>query len=221
MAKPSDYSPGGQVYDRTTGTWAGENTRSVGEDMSSPGRGTFVIHDANGPVGVHLAGRPRMPDGPGAGVTSNGVRQSGSPSIGASVTGPGAPAVASSTGGGALAATAGIKLKPKMQPTFTQLSVGGSPIVHHPGWSDAGEAEERYGDGDSMFSPTFVYQWGVAIADVYATGADYLRRKGVLGVSPEQRKANAEAIGGFFMGNPMDPIQNGHLVQQQPVDWGL
>lgn len=53
----SNISPGGQVYDRTTGTWVGENQGSIGDGInrSASGNGSRVWHDANGVVGVQFA----------------------------------------------------------------------------------------------------------------------------------------------------------------------
>lgn len=88
---------------------------------------------------------------------------------GNSGSGPGSAAVISSpvSRGSQLRAT--VFLDPKLKETYGQLVIGGNRVAHNPGWSDAGEAEERWGDGDSPFSPTFMYQWGVASADMWTT----------------------------------------------------
>lgn len=179
MAKPSDYSPGGQVYDRTTGTWAGENQGTFGNGYTGDGvgRGTLVIHDANGPVGVHLTSRPTLAAGPAAGVTSNGVKQPGVVSVGAAVAGPGAPAVAASPQAKATAGNRGVFLDQKgvalgfdepspVMPIF----VGGRAVAHDTGWSNAADGEERWGENE-LLSPSWFHAWGVAGADVWANAS--------------------------------------------------
>lgn len=56
----------------------------------------------------------------------------------------------------------------------TPMMAGGRPVVHDRGWSDAGQAEERWGEGE-LLSPTWFYQWGVAGADVLANIAEHAR----------------------------------------------
>lgn len=146
MAKPSDYSPGGQVYDRTTGTWAGENQGNLGDDRSSPGRGTFVIHDANGPVGVHLAPARQVAAGAVETVPGGAGSGPGAAAVGAVVPGVGAAGTrGGGTGPGSSGAVTG-PLQPKLKPTHTQLLLGGTGWNHDPDWSDTAEWEERYGE---------------------------------------------------------------------------
>lgn len=172
MAKPSDYSPGGQVYDRTTGAWAGENTGNFGDDHSAPGRGTFVIHDANGPVGVHLAPARQMvaagvvqtgPGGGGAGPGSVGV----GPGPGAGGSGPGSAAVATVGNRGAFLMQAPVALPYDKPSKVMPLVVGGRLLAHDVGWSNIADWEERTGESEFL-SPTWFASWGVAGADTWA-----------------------------------------------------
>lgn len=108
-----NISPGGQVYDRTTGTWVGQNQGSVGDgsNWGAPnGAATRVIHDANGPVGYQVAqrgdlvtdqgnlivNRPAQTTGPGV----LGARQ-GTPGTGVGVAGAGTGDPRGVTGPGA------------------------------------------------------------------------------------------------------------------------
>lgn len=93
-------SQGGQVYDRTTGTWAGENTGNIGDDRSAPGREGRAIHDANGLVGIQLAppvnrpGAGRVQTGPGGGGSGPGSAAVASrPGQSPAGSGPGSPVV--------------------------------------------------------------------------------------------------------------------------------
>ena len=204
---------GGQVYDRTTGTWVGETLGSVGDgvDRSVEASRVKIWHGTDGPVGVQLVtatpggvANPHVATGKGGGGTGPGSAVVG----GGGGTGPGAAAVVAGP----------VKLKPKMQPTHTQIVVGGSPLVHNPGWSDAGEAEERWGEGE-LLSPTWFYQWGVSLADAWSSAEAWYRGSPFAGVSPAQQQVNADALGNFFW-NPTPALVDGKLPPQEPVDWG-
>lgn len=100
----------------------------------------------------------------------NGGDGAGSASVvagpqGARTTGPGSGITV--TGGGEAGVGVGgyVQLEPKMKKTHTQLVIGGKPVTHDPGWSDAEEAESRWGDGDSPLDPVWYYKWGVWGAD--------------------------------------------------------
>lgn len=156
MAKPSDYSPGGtHVYDRTTGTWAETGSPSYSGD--GVGRGTLVIHDANGPVGVHLAAVNR----PAAGYVSTGSGGSGAAAGVVETNGAGS----AGTGPGAASVVTGGPLKPKMKPTTTSLMIG-APVTPNPWFSNADQWEERYGEPGDWLG-------GVVVA-----GADVLQAVG-------------------------------------------
>lgn len=227
-------SAGGHTYDRTTGTWQGETQGSFGDNSNwgAPvGAPTRVIHDANGPVGHETAQSGLFVTDGGKLVTTNS---------GGGTTGPGTDAVATSWGGGdgvdgpgAPAGAAGVSasagpgnavvpgagdLKPKLKATHTQLKLGNVNVVHDAGYSDAGEAEERWGDGE-FGSPSFFYNWSVAIADVKASASTAYLNSPFAGVTPAQRKANAEAIQDFLFA-PTPALVNGGLPKQEPVDWG-
>lgn len=151
---------GGQVYDRATGTWVGETQGSVGDgvDRSVEAGRVKIWHGTDGPVGVQFVtptpggvANPHVATGKGGGGT-----------------GPGSAAVGGGggTGPGSAAVVAGL-LEPKLNPSHTQLMIGGGLLTHDPGWSDVGEMEERYGDSEFL-NPTWFLSWGVAGADAWA-----------------------------------------------------
>lgn len=47
----------------------------------------------------------------------------------------------------------------------TPLMISGRPLAIDTGWSDAGDVEERWGEGD-MFGPSTLYNWAVFAADL-------------------------------------------------------
>lgn len=156
---PSNISPGGQVYDRTTGTWAGDNQGTVGGGYTGDGvgRSSLVIFDANGPVGVQFASRS-LPDGPGAGLTSNGVKQAGAASVAASVSGPAAPAVAATPGAAKKGGWPGKfpALTAKVKDENTSLVIGGVYIEAPPGFSNVDQWEELLGEPGEFLGAPFV-----------------------------------------------------------------
>lgn len=133
---------GGQVYDRTTGTWVGETQGSVGDgvDRSVDASRVKIWHGTDGPVGVQL-----LTPTPG-GVANPGVSTGG----GGGGVGPGSAAVATEKGGGGAgpgsAAVMTGPLEPKMQKTTTKLMVGTDQWDANPYWSNADQWEERYGE---------------------------------------------------------------------------
>ena len=171
-----NVAAGGQVYDRNTGTWVGETRGSVGDgiDHGRSGDLSRVIHDANGPVGVQFAS-PALPSGPAAGVTSNGVKQAGNASVAGAISGPGAPAVATVTGGkqptasnrGAFLDQMPVALGFDQPSLVMPLVAGGRRLAHDQGWSNIADWEERTGESE-LLSPTWFASWGVAGADAWA-----------------------------------------------------
>ncbi|MBU1335209.1 MAG: hypothetical protein KJ944_19375 [Alphaproteobacteria bacterium] len=163
MTKIKGHTVGsdGIVYNPDTASFGYVSSMdSRNENNSSDERGALVT-DQGRVVPVHN-------------VAALTVSTSGSGSAGS---GPGAVAVATAPGGGGSgpgAAGAGVsavpgagggKLKSKLQVTHTQMMVGGNLLSHDAGWSDAGEAEERWGEGEFL-SPSWFYAWGVSGADV-------------------------------------------------------
>lgn len=49
----------------------------------------------------------------------------------------------------------------------TQIFVGGQPYTHDKGWSDAQDAEDRWGEAE-LLTPGWFYNWGVWGADTLA-----------------------------------------------------
>src|SRR5690606_33776000 len=139
-------SAGGQGYDRTTGTWVGENQGSVGDgvDRSAEAGRVKIWHGTDGPVGVQVAkttaptpggvARPQVTTGKGGGGAGPGSPAAG----GNGGTGPGSAAVVAEP------------LKPKLKPTHAQIMVGGGLVPHDAGWSDASEAEDRWGESEFL-----------------------------------------------------------------------
>lgn len=132
-----NISPGGQIYDRTTGTWVGINRGSVGDgsNWGAPnGAATRVIHDANGPVGYQVAQRGDL-------VTDHGELVQNRP---APVAGPGVPDVRQGTAGtgpGVAAAGTG-DVRPSSGPaaaTVVARPTGGSSL--------------KFSDLQSVFAP--------------------------------------------------------------------
>lgn len=155
----------GQVYSNASGSYRANpdgsftNVKTGRTDVGSSqdprtvwGGSSIVSGGRDGGAGpgsaaVVAGGRSAVTSGPGSGITvSGGAGDPGS--------GPGAFVFGD------------ITLEPKMKKTHTQLVIGGGSVAHDPGWSDAGEVEERWGEGE-LLSPTWFYQWGVVGADAW------------------------------------------------------
>lgn len=65
-----------------------------------------------------------------------------------------------------------VKLKPKDNPEFTQIVMGGHNIVHDAGWSDGGDMEDRWGEWGGGIGGL-----GVMAADLWSTGRVVMRDK--------------------------------------------
>lgn len=139
-------SAGGQVYDRTSGSWVGANQGSVGDgvDRSASSDEVKVWRDANGIVGLEQLGGS-SPAGSGPAARRVGASAS---------TGPGNAGVSSGKGAGA-GPGAG-PLKQKVRPTVTQLMIGGDWWKSNPWFSDADEWTSRYGEGELAETLFFV-----------------------------------------------------------------
>ena len=163
----SVIAAGGQVYDRTTGTWAGETQGSVGDGIDrSVMQGQVTIwHDAEDISGVTSPGRGL--DGRVLGTTRGGtpvvatgtvVRRSPTPAPtprgaatpvvvtpgGAGTAGPGVPAVAVPQWTPDPTQAAPLEVKTKT--TATGLVLGMTGWLSNPKWSDADQWEQRYGE---------------------------------------------------------------------------
>jgi hypothetical protein len=183
-----NVSSGGHVYDRTTGTWAGETQGSVGDgvDRSVSSSVSTVWHDANGPTGVqfHNPG-----DHGGTGSVSQGHVASGpvADPVVAGGSGPGA-GTANTDGpgsGGTGPGSAGVvapaaPLKAKMKSTTTQIMFG-VPIVPNPWVSNTDQWEERWGEpgdwlgGIAVGAADMLFNAGRALD--HATGSDVVSNK--------------------------------------------
>lgn len=173
-ASDRNIAAGGQVYDRTTGTWEGATQGSFGDGKDrGAGLNTKVWRDANGITGVEVIG-PRSDTR----ASGNGGGGSGSARAGQSGgAGPGSPGVVTGSkgaaGGGAGASmvtiggpVSGISapLKSKLKPENTSFMSGGRPFVPHPGFSDAEEIEALMGDGDSPLEVAWYYKQYAALS---------------------------------------------------------
>lgn len=179
---PSNVSSGGHVYDRTTGSWAGETQGSAGDgvDRSIAASEVKIWRDANGITGYDVktpqaTQAPQAPQGAGAGAAPV-----------AATAGAGAPPAAGQAVGAAGATmgpgsagvvTTGIRLTPKMKKTGSQLVYGGKAVVPHPGFSDMDEVEQRLGDGDSPLDPAWYYKWSTWAADTYHNNVDLVPKQ--------------------------------------------
>ncbi|QCS37243.1 hypothetical protein [Tortoise microvirus 74] len=222
-----NVSSGGHVYDRTTGTWAGETQGSVGDgvDRSVSASVSTVWHDANGPTGVqyhnpgdsggtgsvsqgHVASGPVadpvVAGGTGAGA---GVANTSGPASGGS--GPGSPAVVSGDKPGK-----GGALEPKRKATHTQLQIGlPGGWTHNPNWSDTAEWEERYGEpGDWLGG---IVTMGVDVGHNAKRAWEWWQDNGR---DSEWMKPKVDFS--FAVGSPFDPLAGGSMPKQEPVDWG-
>ncbi|QCS37236.1 hypothetical protein [Tortoise microvirus 73] len=184
-----NVSSGGHVYDRTTGTWAGETQGSVGDgvDRSVSSRVSTVWHDANGPVGVSFdrgsgessgtgsVSRGHVASGPATNPVVAGGSGAGAGT--ANTSGPGSGG--SGPGSGGVVAPAG-PLKAKMKNTATQIMFG-VPIVPNPWVSNADQGEERWGEpgdwlmGVAVMGADALYNTFRAVD--HATGSDTVSNK--------------------------------------------
>lgn len=214
-------SGGGQTYDRTTGTWAGENQGNVGDGdyRAVDERAGIVWHDANGPLGVQLWNPGTVggeAQGPAAQMVSNGGTGPGSAGVGATSAGPGAPGTGGTGGRGAGSSlvvqgprgTGPLKQKPNM--SVTQVYAGGDWWQSNPWFSDAEEWTTRYGEGE--LAETFFFLT-TSVADLtwntMRTGkplADNVVDPTVNAVSDWLSEASAR--------------RSGPMPKQEPVDWG-
>lgn len=145
---------GGQVYDRTTGTWEGSTKGSVGDGKNHhQGGETKVWRDANGIVGVERVGNQVLQKAQTGGSGSLRVSTPGKPAAGAGGRGAGSHMVSTGGGGsgpGSAVVTSGghfgNKLKTKLQDDNTSLLVGGIYIEAPPGFSNADQWEELMGE---------------------------------------------------------------------------
>lgn len=153
--RPSNISPGGHIYDRTTGEWVGEGSRELAS-LSSSGVGTKVLHDANGVVGVQFTSSVGNASAQGAPANaapqaSATVAQSAKPGVTA------VPAPAPKASGGGFVATAanrgafrpdwnrGDAWSGKDDPV-QDMVFGGYHWQASPKWTNGDMIEVRFGD---------------------------------------------------------------------------
>ncbi|QCS37222.1 hypothetical protein [Tortoise microvirus 71] len=219
-----NVSSGGHVYDRTTGTWAGETQGSAGDgiDRSVSSRVSTVWHDANGPVGVsfdrgsgesggtgsvsrgHVASGPAADpvvaggNGPGAGVANTDGPASGGG-------GPGSNAVVV----GEKKPTTKPPLKSKLKLDVTEVSIGGDWWQPNPWFSDADQFTQRYGEGEVAETLFFLT----------TTLADVGWNSNRLGQHIGANVYHAEQATSKWLQDAPKRV-NGPMPEQEPVDWG-
>lgn len=222
----SNISPGGQIYDRTTGTWVGENVGTVGDgrgdERVATGRGSLVWHNADGPVGIQLApvqqvAASSVATGPGGGGSGPGsAAVVTAPHGGGS--GPGSPGVlqwqeAERIAGVPASLVHQFGLPPMEQalnPNVTQVSVGGTWWHSNPWFSDAEEYATRYGEGELAETAFFLTNVGADFAyNAYRFGNAY--------VSPWVNTSAAHANQWF---DEAGRRVTAPIPEQEPVDWG-
>lgn len=166
-----NIAAGGQVYDRTTGTWEGRTKGSLGDGKNHhQGGETKVWRDANGIVGVERVGNQVLQKAQTAGSGSERVTTPGASPKGAGGTGAGSHMVtiggpaAGGAGPGSLGVSGGGKLKPYMNPEVTEVMVGGDWWKSNPWFSDAQEWTTRYGEGEVAETIFFLITSGADIA---------------------------------------------------------
>lgn len=139
-----NIAAGGQVYDRTTGTWLGETKGSIGDGKNHHQGGTTKVWtDANGVVGVQQLTTPVLQK---AGSAGTGPGRSG---LGTSRTvGTGAPTVGRPVGRGP--GNSGVTtgpLTPVLDDEVTSIMIGGDWYKSNPWFSDVGKAwSDRLGE---------------------------------------------------------------------------
>lgn len=143
----------------------GRGGDSVAAD--GPGRPSFRISEGPGADLVVVPGS-RVTVGPGSPLVDLAFKPGGVNPPGSSSRDDGSrPAKPVTTGPGAKIATVkgGSRLKMGEYAPVTPIMMDGVEVIHDKGWSDAGEAEERWGEGE-LGSPSWFYSWGVAFADL-------------------------------------------------------
>lgn len=168
-------SPGGQVYDRTTGSWAGANQTTVGNGLSEKSRDLElkVWRDAEGITGLQLL-KPTTGSGGGKAGSGPGNAGASAGGAGAGGTGPGAPGYVwweevgqeSPLKGSRVSVSNLPMLEPVMKGENTPFMIGGVVFVPHPGTSNAEEIEELLGDGDSPLEVAWYFKQAAALSHV-------------------------------------------------------
>lgn len=212
-----NIAAGGQVYDRTTGTWEGATQGSFGDGKDrGAGLETKIWRDADGIVGVQVLSDASKPQsttsGPGnAGAANGPVQTTGPGAIGAAVGGKLGTAGPGNVSGGLAALPQG-KLKEVMKPDVTSLKLGGNWWHANPWWSDADEWEGRYAEPG---------EWLGGVAVLLADTAYNTWRLGNEGIGPAIGTGvyRAEQGIGTWITERQSAV-TAPIPKQEPVNWG-
>lgn len=154
-----DKSGGGGIVSAAGPVVTLGNGQKVTKDQVENAVGKLL---ANGPKQTTV--KTRSPD---AVVVKNNV--AGSPS-GKAVAFEKGGTLTTSSSSAKRKPSASVVLKPTINDEITQLVIAGQPVPIDTGWSNAAEAEDRWGEGEFL-SPSWFYAWGVVAADA-VKGAD-------------------------------------------------
>lgn len=135
------------------GYTSGPGARRVGAGPTAgPGRGSVGVAQTFGPgLGVVTTFR----------TTSPSLIPTGGPGKGAVIVG----GVVGAGVGAAGAATKNYEYEIGKS-TRTPIQIGGGWVDIDEGWSDAGDVEQRYGEGEFL-SPAWFYGWGITINEAF------------------------------------------------------
>lgn len=178
LYRGNDIAAGGQVYDRTTGTWQGETKGSFGDGInhgySDSGYDTKVWRDAEGITGVQLIHPQGNSDRAGSGaassqVASNATSDNGGTGVGVGTVKTSGPGSAGKGAGSSMVVMGG-PLKNSMKDKNTSLMVGGY-VEANPMFSDADEYTARWGEGEVAETIYFLVN---ASADAWHNGKRFV-----------------------------------------------
>lgn len=145
-------------------------------------------------VGYRIVANGSAGHGPGAPMVVVGGSMGGGSSPVVNTSGPGGGGVV--TGKDPVAGTPGDPFNGKHQPKkITQLVIGGNLVPVDKGWSNAADAEDRWGEAEFL-SPTWFYAWGVTAADGWKGTSDWIKdqsRKGSESLSRNKPTAQNNA----------------------------
>lgn len=186
------FSAGGQVFDRTTGTWEGVNQGVVGGADNYSHLDGKVWRDANGITGVQIStpvasnggnggsgsaspqvtngvtSGPAGGSGPGSARVTNGGSEAGGSGAGSLAVGTSVwwdkVGEASAVPGSLVLTSALPPLQPVMKGDNTAIQIGGRPFMPAPGTSDASEIENMLGDGDNPLEAAWWFKQAAFIS---------------------------------------------------------
>lgn len=185
-AKPgSEYSQQSWRDNFNGGAAAGDWTGNVNARLEAERaafQGATWSGSSSQPSALELA---QAMAGPGVGVVATGDQAAASSGAGRPSVGTGASTGVTGTGPGNAAASVPGKGPAKI----TEIFIGGTPYSHDKGWSDAADAEDRWGEAE-LLSPSWFYNWGVWGADTFSGFKDWAYKPH----DPKQTRQLLEAL---------------------------